>query len=65
MRFFVFLLIAVLTFCDVHAADRLEPILQRARDLNLAEDRTWLRLLHFENGDASEQSEILDDDFLL
>ncbi|MDH5620356.1 MAG: DUF4105 domain-containing protein, partial [Gammaproteobacteria bacterium] len=65
MRFFVFLLIAVLTFCDVHAADRLEPILQRARELNLAEDRTWLRLLHFENGDASEQSEILDDDFLL
>ena len=65
MRFFVFLLIAALTFCDVHAADRLEPILQRVRDLNLAEDPTWLRLLHFENGDASEQSEILDDDFLL
>ena len=65
MRLIVFSLIAALAFCDANAADRLEPILQRIQNSRLAEDPTWLRLLHFENGDASERSEILDDDFFL
>ena len=65
MRFIIFFAIAPLAFCDASAAERLEPIMQRVQDTQLAVDPTWLRLLHFENGEASERSEILDDDFFL
>lgn len=65
MRFIIFYLIAAVVFCDANAADRLEPIMQRIQESKLAEDPTWLRLLHFENGDSAEQSEVLDDDFFL
>ena len=65
MRLIVFCLITAAAFCDANAADRLEPIMQRIQDSKVAEDPTWLRLLHFENGDASERGEILDDDFYL
>jgi len=65
MRTLVFSVLLILAFCDVSASDRLAGFVARAESMELADHPVWLRLLHYENGDSSAQSEILDDEFFL
>ena len=65
MRALVFFILAMLAFCDANATDRLAGLVARAESLKLSDHPVWLRLLHYKNGDAAEQSEILDDDFFV
>lgn len=60
---FIFLLIGSIFFCQYVQAREVEGFLEKAEQLNLASDSTWLKLLHFEID--GNQSVVLADNFFI